>query len=108
MTESENKSFTSKEDCEECRQLRSQEDSAREAKAYLAHGIGTGYRPGKSRSRQPKQVREQMNSNENAVRLAQAKLRLHEINAHEGGGKLHEHEVFKLMQIVIRDGRDRP
>jgi hypothetical protein len=79
VIDGESKLLTPKEGCKECEQLRSQVKSAREATQYLTHGYGTGYRPEKSRSRQYKQVREQMDSNENAQRLAQVKLRLHEM-----------------------------
>lgn len=108
MSESESKPLTPKEGCEECKRLLDHVDSAREAKARLVHGLGTGYRPEKSRSKQFKQVREQMDSNENAERLARAKLRIHEIQAHEGFTPSKASEYAECMNICIRGGRNRP
>ncbi len=103
MTDSDSKPFTPKEGCEECKQLRGQEDYSIEAKSHLTYGVGTGYRRGKSRSQQFKHVRELMDRNENAERLAQARLRLHEIEAHEGGPELHKQEYLECMTILLRN-----
>ncbi|MGO9639219.1 MAG: hypothetical protein ACLPSO_14945, partial [Terracidiphilus sp.] len=84
MTDFDPKPLTPKEGCEECNHLHERVDFARRAKFYLTNGLGTGYRREKSRSRQYKQVREQMNRDENAERLARAELRMHEMVAHEG------------------------
>jgi hypothetical protein len=108
MSESESKALTPNEGCEECKQLRDRVDSAREAKGRLRYGLGTGYRPEKSRSRQVKQVREQMDVNENAERLAQARLRIHEMRAHEGVTDSNASEFAACLSIDMRGGRDRP
>ena len=108
MTHSESKSLTPKEGCEECKQLRSQVDFARGAKLYLTQGYGTGYRREKSRSRQYEHVREQMDRNEDAVRLAQTNLRLHEMQAHEGVTESNGREYVEHMTISLRGGRNRP
>ncbi len=108
MTHSESKSLTPKEGCEKCKQLRSQVDSAREAKAYLIHGVGTGYRREKSRSRQYNYVRELMDSNEDAERLAQSELRLHEIEVHDGVTESNGREYVEHMTILLRGGRNKP
>jgi len=83
MSDVEQKQLTPKDGCEECRELRDRVESARQSKSYM-HSDSAGYRHGKSPSRQYKQVREQIENNENAERLARARLRLHEMQAHEG------------------------
>lgn len=104
MTDFDPKSLIPKEGCKGCSHLNDRVDSARRARFYLTNGIGTGYRREKSRSRQYKQVREQINSDENAERLARAELRIHEMLAHEG---INVSEYQDCMNIVIRGGRDR-
>lgn len=106
MSDSVATPLTPKEDCEECKNLRDRADAARRAKSYLTGGYGTGYRPEKPRSRQYKQVREQLNRDENAERLARAQLRLHELEAHEGITDSNVWEYRDCMTIVIRGGRN--
>jgi len=107
MKDSGPKLLTPKEGCEECKQRQDQVDSARMAKSYLTNGSGTGYRSEKSRSRQYKQVRDQRNSDENAERLAWARLRRHEMEAHEGITDSNASEYLDCRTIEIRGGRDR-
>ena len=108
MPDIDQKSLTPKEGCEECNHLHDNVDYAKKSNSYLTNGLGTGYRRGKSRSKQPKQVREQMNSNENAERLARAELRMHEMVAHEGVTLSNASEYQRCLNIKTRDGRDRP
>jgi len=107
MSDSDRKPLTPKQGCEDCVHLRSQVDSARQSKSYLTNGIGTGYRSDKSRSKQYKQVRQEMDRNDNAERLANAKLRIHEMEAHEGITESNVSEFLGCMNIKIRGGRDR-
>jgi hypothetical protein len=72
MSDGEQRPLTPKDACEECQRLHNCVESARQAKSYLTNGVMTGYRSDKSRSRQYKRVRDQMNSNDNAERLARA------------------------------------
>lgn len=107
MSDSDRKPLTPKQGCEDCVHLRNQVDSARQSKSYLTNGIGTGYRSDKSRSRQYKQVQQEMERNDNAERLARAKLRMHELEAHEGITESNAFEYRDCMTIEIRGGRDR-
>ncbi|MGO9637666.1 MAG: hypothetical protein ACLPSO_06965, partial [Terracidiphilus sp.] len=52
-------------------------------------------------------VREQMNRDENAERLARAELRMHEMVAHEGITASNALEYQGCLNIKLRDGRDR-
>jgi hypothetical protein len=107
MSDGEQKPLTPKEGCEECRRLHDSVESARKAKSYLTSGSMTGYRPEKSRSRQYKNVQDQMYSADNTERLAHAKLRMHEIQTHEGLTDSSFPEFKRCMDIEIRRGRDR-
>jgi hypothetical protein len=107
MSEEEQKPLTPKDGCEECQRLRDWVESARKAKAYLANDSSTGYRSDKSRSTQYKNVRDHMDSNDDSQRLAQATLRMHEIETHEGHIEANSREFIVCMQIKMRDGRDR-
>jgi hypothetical protein len=109
MAEMENKPLlTPKEGCEECKRLRGDVDSAFQSKQYTIYGFATGYRQGKSRSRQPKQVRQQMDVNDNAERLARVNLRIHEIQAHEGVTESNGREFAECVRIRMRGGRNKP
>jgi hypothetical protein len=107
MRDGEQRPLTPKDGCEECQQLHDSVESARKAKSSLIYGPGTGYRPDKSRSRQYKGVQNQMSNNENAGRLARARLRMHEIQAHEGLKDSSLREFKECWDIEIRKGRDR-
>jgi hypothetical protein len=107
MSDGEQRPLSPKGGCEECQRLHNCVESARLAKSYLINGAMTGYRSDKSRSRQYKEVRDQMNSNDNAERLARARLRMHEIQAHEGFTDSSSREFKECMDIEIRRGRDR-
>ena len=107
MTDGNPNSLTPKAGCEECKSLRDRVDSARKVKSNLTNGIGTGYRREKSRSRQYKHVRDQMNSDENAERLARAMLRMHQITGPEGITDSNMFEFRDCMTIEIRGGRNR-
>lgn len=106
MSDGEQRLLTPKEGCEECQELHKWVESARQSKSYMSSSA-SGYQPGKSRSRQNKNVRNQTESAENTARLAHAKLRLHEMQAHEGLTDSNFLEFRDCMNIVMRNGRDR-
>jgi hypothetical protein len=107
MSDGEQRPLTPKDGCEECQRLHDSVESARQAKSHLMYGAMTGYRSDKSRSKQYKGVRDQMNGNDNAERLARARLRMHEIQTHEGFTDSSCREFKESMDIEIRRGRDR-
>jgi hypothetical protein len=106
MSDGEQRPLTPKDGCEECQQLRDSAESARKAKSHLIYGA-TGYRSDKSPSKQYKVVRDQMNANDNAERLARARLRMHEIQTHEGLTDSSFREFNECVDIEIRRGRNR-
>jgi hypothetical protein len=106
MSDGEQRQLTTKDGCEECQGLNDWLKSARQAKSYMTSSA-SGYRPEKSRSRQYKEVLQQMESADNTERLARARLRMHEIEKHEGLTESNSREFSECMSINMRKGRDR-
>ncbi len=106
MSDSEQKPLTPKDGCAECQELRAWVESAHQSKSYMTSSA-SGYRPEKSRSAQYKNVRDQTESADNQARLARARLRMHEIERHEGVTESTSREFMECMNIDIRKGRDR-
>jgi hypothetical protein len=106
MSDGEQKPLTPKAGCKECQELNDWVESARQSKSYMTSSA-SGYRPEKSRSGQYKNVRDQMESADNTERLARARLRMHEIEKHEGLTDSNLLEFRVCMNIAIRKGRDR-
>ena len=96
--------LTPKDGCEECQRLRRSAESARQAKSYLTSSQN-GYRREKSPSRQ--YVRDQIETADNTERLARSRLRMHEIETHEGFTDSSCREFKECMDIEIRRGKSR-